>query len=86
MGARDYRGQAEKQWGALPSWVDVHHIDGDHQNSRPNNLAPVTKSVHWRLTFVDPRACFRCGRSGHWADECYARRQYNGRGIWRGRK
>jgi predicted GIY-YIG superfamily endonuclease len=26
--------------------------------------------------------CFRCGRSGHWADECYANTNYRGRRIY----
>lgn len=86
MASKGYRRVAEDRWGSLPPWVDVHHIDGNHGNNRGNNLAPVTKSVHWRLTHVDSQACFRCGRSGHWANDCYAQRQFNGRGIWRERR
>jgi hypothetical protein len=34
-----------------------------------------------RNYFVDGDVCLRCGRPGHWADSCYARKDINGEDI-----
>ena len=40
-----------EQWldCCLLPWVDIHHIDGDRQNNRIENLQPITHSKHGKL-------------------------------------
>ena len=49
-GKHEHRAAAEKKIGRslLPGEV-VHHIDGDHLNNDPDNLAVITQSEHMRL-------------------------------------
>ena len=56
----------------------VHHINHDKRDNRPDNLYVLNRRVHMHIHHRDPEACFRCGRSGHWVSECYARRSLLG--------
>lgn len=67
--------------GPLSHAHHVHHIDGDKLNNRPRNLVAVAPAVHQRLHQGDTNVCFTCGRGGHWAADCYARRDFTGRRI-----
>jgi hypothetical protein len=62
----------------LPSDVHVHHINHDKTDNRPENLVALAPDIHFRIHHVDSDACFRCGRSGHWAENCYASTKVNG--------
>lgn len=66
-----HRRVAEKKLGRLRPGFHVHHRDGDKSNNRPANLLEAHPKVHGRL-HVNPNACLRCGRDGHWANGCYA--------------
>lgn len=35
-----------KEWYGIQKLVTIHHIDGDHHNDAPNNLAPCHVSCH----------------------------------------
>lgn len=55
----------------------VHHIDGNKINNRPGNLVALTPRMHGRVE-SEPRACFICGRTSHWAKDCIATTDYKG--------
>ena len=45
-----HRWVKEKELGRpLEKWEFVHHIDGDRQNNRPENLAVITATEHYRI-------------------------------------
>ena len=45
-----HRWAKEKELGRpLEYWEVVHHIDGDRQNNRPENLAVMTAREHYRI-------------------------------------
>ncbi|HEY8210250.1 MAG TPA: HNH endonuclease signature motif containing protein [Myxococcaceae bacterium] len=69
----------KKLGGSIPEGQVVHHINGNKSDNRPANLTAVSPGVHGRLHGNFPRACFICGHMGHWAEDCYARRDYAGR-------
>lgn len=59
----------------------VHHINGDKGDNRPVNLVAVTPSVHGRLHGWASNACYKCGRTNHWVEECYAKTDYTGKPL-----
>jgi hypothetical protein len=74
-----HRRVAEKKIGREPNPGEhVHHINGDKRDNRAQNLVVLKDTIHDRIHKEDSNACFRCGRSGHWAEECYAARDMDG--------
>ena len=74
-----HRRVAEKKIGREPvPGEEVHHINGDKQDNRPRNLVVLKDTIHDRIHHEAPDACFRCGRSSHWAEDCYATYDING--------
>mgnify|MGYP002350727230 CR=1 FL=1 len=57
--------------------MQVHHIDGNKLNNTPHNLVALTPRMHGRVESV-PTACFKCGRTSHWAKDCVAATDYKG--------
>jgi len=47
---KDYRKLYQKyyQCSLLPG-IDIHHIDGNHENNNPSNLQPVTLEEHYNI-------------------------------------
>lgn len=77
-----HRRVVEKKLGVrLPGSIQVHHIDHDKTNNRRGNLVPVSEAVHRELHNGNPDVCFRCGRASHWAADCYAQRDFQGRPV-----
>jgi len=71
---------AEKKFGELRPGFHVHHLDKDKTNNRASNLVEVHGKVHGRL-HADSNACMRCGRSGHWAWNCWAKTFHDGSAL-----
>lgn len=42
----NYRAIYRKHYGQIPMTFDIHHIDGNHKNDRPENLVAVPEIVH----------------------------------------
>lgn len=70
------RAMENKLGRSIPSNRVVHHIDGDKQNNRHENLVAITRGIHGRIHGRHPNACFRCGHDNHKVAECYARYDY----------
>lgn len=68
----------KKLGGPIRRGLVVHHMNGDKDDNRPGNLVAIRPGVHGRLHGNYPDACLRCGRSGHWVQDCYARTDYSG--------
>ena len=65
--------------------MQVHHIDGNKLNNTPHNLVALTPRMHGRVESV-PTACFKCGRTSHWAKDCVAATDYKGTPLIRRRR
>lgn len=77
-----HRRVLEKRLGSdIIEGKHVHHIDEDKTNNRPGNLVALTPTVHAIIHKSDSNACFRCGRSGHWANSCTYKRDVRGKPI-----
>ncbi|MFY0522549.1 HNH endonuclease [Archangium gephyra] len=63
--------------------LHVHHINGDKQDNRVENLTALKPKIHARLHLVDSDACLRCGRSGHWAADCDETTDFQGKRLKR---
>lgn len=57
--------------------MQVHHIDGNKRNNSLHNLVALTPRMHGRVE-SEPSACFKCGRTSHWAKDCIATTDYKG--------
>ena len=68
----------KKLGGPVPLGLVVHHINGNKDDNRPDNLVAIVPGIHGRLHGNFPDACFICGRPGHWAQDCYAKTDYAG--------
>jgi hypothetical protein len=68
----------KKLGGPIRCGQVVHHINGDKGDNRPKNLVAVTRAVHGRLHGRASNACYKCGRTSHWAAECYAKTDFTG--------
>jgi len=80
-----HRRVAEKKIGR-PIGADehVHHINKDKTDNRPSNLVIINSDIHRHLHkshYNEKNACFRCGRTSHFANDCYARTDVYGRRI-----
>jgi HNH endonuclease/GAG-polyprotein viral zinc-finger len=71
----------KKLGGPIPDGLVVHHIDGNKDNNRPENLVAITRGVHARLHGRYPDACYRCGREGHWVEDCRYKTDYAGKPL-----
>jgi hypothetical protein len=80
-----HRTVAEKKVGReLVPGEHVHHINKDKTDNRPVNLAVIDKDIHKHLhqsEVHEQNACFRCGHTSHWADQCFAAHDVYGRSI-----
>lgn len=77
-----HRRVAEKKVGGpIGRGKVVHHLDENKDNNRPENLVVVSRAVHGRLHGGKRNACYKCGRTTHWAAQCYARRDFTGRRL-----
>lgn len=68
----------KKLGGPIPEGLVVHHINGNKDDNRPENLVAIPRGVHGRLHGRFPNACYRCGREGHRVENCYAQTDYAG--------
>ena len=54
----------------------VHHINKDRTDNRFENLVVLDRDIHNMVhssPYHERNACFRCGRTSHWAEDCYAK-------------
>ena len=76
-----HRRVAEKNFGiSNTEGKHIHHLDEDKTNNRPSNLVALTPKMHARL-HNEPQACFHCGRTSHWVEDCRATTDYLGRPL-----
>ena len=78
------RGEEKIGRKLLPS-EEVHHIDKIRGDNRSKNLVVMVRGVHRHLhesKWNEKNDCFRCGRPGHRAKNCYARTKYDGYPIY----
>lgn len=74
----------KKLGGRLRPGQHVHHINGNKRDNRPRNLTVVSASTHARIHNAErrgERACFRCGRVGHFANHCWAKTDAGGKRL-----
>lgn len=62
-----YRSIYTRHFGPIPKGYHIHHIDGNHENNDPNNLACVTAQehfdAHWKMG--DYGSCWALHVTGH---------------------
>ena len=80
-----HRRVGEKKIGrALSSTEVVHHINKDKTDNRYSNLVVIEQHIHQTIhssPHHERNACFRCGRTSHWAQDCYARTDCDGNSL-----
>ncbi|EGC31396.1 hypothetical protein DICPUDRAFT_39985 [Dictyostelium purpureum] len=71
-----HRTVAEKKIGRpIEPNEHVHHINKNKVDNRPSNLVVIKDNIHrevHRSDYNEKNSCFNCGRTSHWAQDCYA--------------
>jgi len=82
-----HRRVAEKKLGQhIVPGEHVHHINKDREDNRPENLVvyqqtfDIDQQIH-KSSFNERNACFCCGNTSHWAQDCYATTDVDGNKI-----